>query len=77
MTSHTQGADNLAPIVRNDLVRALEAQGIDLAAVLDPVSAAITTEELTALNVRVGVNNEDLDVVAREYLISKGLLSGE
>ena len=75
-TSHTQGADNLAPIVRNDLLRALEAQGIDLAAVLDPVSAAITTEDLTALNVRVGVNNEDLDVVAREYLISKGLLLG-
>jgi osmoprotectant transport system substrate-binding protein len=73
----TQGADNLAPIVRNDLRRALEAQGVDLAAVLDPVSAAITTEELTALNVRVGVNNEDLDVVAREYLVSKGLLAGD
>ena len=73
----TQGADNLAPIVRNDLLRALEAQGVDLATVLDPISAAITTEDLTALNVRVGVNNEDLDVVAREYLVSKGLLSGD
>ncbi|MCY7417039.1 MAG: ABC transporter substrate-binding protein [Chloroflexi bacterium] len=71
----TQGADNLAPIVRNDLLRALDAQGVDIAAVLDPVSAVITTEDLTALNVRVGVNNEDLDVVAREYLTSKGLLT--
>jgi len=70
----TQPADALAPVVRNDLLRALDAQGVDIAAVLDPVSAAITTEDLTALNVRVGVNNEDLDVVAREYLTSKGLL---
>jgi osmoprotectant transport system substrate-binding protein len=70
----TQPADALAPVVRNDLLRALDVQGIDIAAVLDPVSAVITTEDLTALNVRVGVNNEDLDVVAREYLTSKGLL---
>jgi osmoprotectant transport system substrate-binding protein len=73
---HTQGADNLAPIVRDDLLRALDARGIDMAAILDPVSAAITTEDLTALNVRVGVNNEDVDVVARDYLTSKGLLAG-
>ena len=72
----TQGADNLAPIVRNDLLRAMDAQGVDIAAVLDPVSAAITTEDLTALNVRVGVNNEDVDVVAREYLAEKGLVPG-
>jgi len=71
----TQPADALAPIVRNDLLRALDAQGVDIAAILDPISGAITTEDLTALNVRVGVNNEDLDVVAREYLTSKGLLS--
>jgi osmoprotectant transport system substrate-binding protein len=72
----TQPADALAPVVRNDLLRALQAQGVDLAAILDPVSAAITTDELTALNVRVGVNQEDLDVVARDFLTSKGLLPG-
>jgi osmoprotectant transport system substrate-binding protein len=72
----TQPADALAPVVRNDLLRALEAQGVDLAAILDPVSLAITTEELTALNVRVGLDQEDLDVVAREFLTSKGLLPG-
>ena len=47
-----------------------------LAAILDPVSSAITTEDLTALNVRVGVDQEDLDVVAREFLTSKALLPG-
>jgi osmoprotectant transport system substrate-binding protein len=72
----TQPADALAPVVRNDLLRALDGQGVDLASLLDPVSAAITTEELTALNVRVGVNNEDVDVVAKDFLTSKGLLPG-
>jgi len=40
------------------------------------VSSAITTEDLTALNVRVGVDQEDFDVVARDFLTSKGLLPG-
>lgn len=70
----TQPADALAPIVRNDLLRALQTRGVDLASILDPVSASITTEDLTALNVRVGVDQEDVDVVARDFLTSKGLL---
>ena len=48
----TQPADAVAPIVRNDLLRALDAQGVDIAAVLDPVSAVITTEDLTNFNLR-------------------------
>ena len=68
----TQPADAIAPIVRNDLLRALEAQGVDVAAILDPVSAAITTEDLTTFNLRVGVNHEDVDVVAREFLDLEG-----
>jgi osmoprotectant transport system substrate-binding protein len=72
----TQPADAVAPVVRNDLLRALDAQGVDIAAVLDPVSAVITTEDLTNFNVRIGVNHEDVDAVARDYLTSKGLLAG-
>ena len=75
-TSATQPADALAPIVRNDLLRALAAQGIDVAAILDPVSAAITTEDLTALNVRVGVDQEDLDVVAQRLPDRQGAAAG-
>jgi len=71
----TQPADAIAPVVRNDLLRALQNQGIDIAAVLDPVSAAITTSDLTSFNLRVGTNHEDVDVVAREFLTSKGLLA--
>ncbi len=72
---HTQGADNMSPIVRNDALRALQAQGKDLAAILDPISATITTEALTDLIVRVQVNHEDVDAVARDFLVSRGLLS--
>lgn len=66
-------AQNLAPIVRTDW---LEAAGGEetLAALLDPVSAALTTEELTELNVRVGLDQEDYDDVAREWLEESGLL---
>lgn len=66
-------AQNLAPIFRTEWLEA--AGGTDaLAAILDPVSAALTTEELTELNVRVGLDQEDFNVVAREWLTSNGLL---
>ena len=39
-----------------------------MAAILDPVSAAITTELLTELNVRVAVDQEDIEDVAAEFL---------
>jgi glycine betaine/choline ABC-type transport system substrate-binding protein len=34
----------------------------------------MTTEDLTELNVRVGLDQEDFDVVARDWLTEKGLL---
>jgi osmoprotectant transport system substrate-binding protein len=72
----TQPTGALAPIIRNDTLRALGAQGIDVAAILDPVSAAITTDDLIALNQRTDVDQEDVDVVARDFLTAKGLLPG-
>lgn len=69
----TQPAENLAPLVRTEwLERVGGAEAV--AGMLDPVSQAMTTEELTSLNVRVGVEQEDVDVVAREWLQSEGLL---
>lgn len=69
----TQPAENIAPIARNEWLES--AGGADaVAAVLDPVSAAMDTETLTALNVRVGVDQEDYDVVAQEWLTENGLL---
>lgn len=72
----SQPTGALAPIIRNDTLRALQAQGVDVAAILDPVSLAITTEDLITLNQRTDVDQEDLDVVARDFLTSKGLLPG-
>jgi osmoprotectant transport system substrate-binding protein len=72
----SQPTGAIALVIRNDTLRALEAQGIDVAAIVDPVSLAITTEDLIALNQRTDVDQEDLDVVARDFLTSKGLLPG-
>jgi osmoprotectant transport system substrate-binding protein len=66
-----QPADNLAPIVRNDW--ADQAGGVDtIAAILDPVSARLTTEILTELGVKVAVDQEDIADVAAEFLAGAG-----
>jgi osmoprotectant transport system substrate-binding protein len=69
----TQPAENIAPIVRQQLLSQVSAE--TLAGILDPVSEAMTTEDLTRLNVRVGIDQEDFDVVARDWLEERGLLS--
>ncbi len=78
----TQPAENLAPVVRNDLLAGVDGGADAVAAILDPVSDAITTEVLTNLGVRVAVDQEDIDAVAAEFLASVGaddmaLASGE
>lgn len=69
----TQPADALAPVFRNE---ALDATGgaEALAAILDPVSDAMSTDDLIALNVRVGLDQEDFDTVATDWLTEEGLL---
>lgn len=66
----TQPAENLAPVVRNDLLEQVEGGADTLAAILDPISAAITTEVLTELGVRVAVDQESIDDVAADFLAS-------
>jgi osmoprotectant transport system substrate-binding protein len=66
----TQPPGNLAPIIRSDTLEGIEGGAVAIAAVLDPVDAALTTPVLTELNVRVSVDQEDYDVVAREFLAS-------
>ncbi len=69
----TQPAENIAPIVRDEWLAAAGGEQA-IAAILDPVSAALTTQALTDLNVRVGLDQEDFDVVAREWLEEQQLL---
>ena len=66
-----QPADNIAPIVRNDW--ADQAGGAEaIAAILDPVSAQLTTELLTELGVKVAVDQQDIADVAAEFLAGGG-----
>lgn len=58
-------ADNVVPVVKDELT---EAYGDELADVVNEVSAALTTEELIELNRRQGVDQEDPDVVAKDWL---------
>jgi osmoprotectant transport system substrate-binding protein len=70
---HTQPAENIAPLVRDDFL----AKVPDKAAfqkLLDDASSKMDTFTLTSLGVRVGVNNEDIAAVAKDWLTSKGLL---
>ena len=63
-----QQADYMTPLVRSEVLEpAIEER-------LNEVSATITTADMTALNARVLVDQEDAADVAAEYLEEKGLL---
>jgi osmoprotectant transport system substrate-binding protein len=64
----TQAAENIGPLVRNDFLEQVDGGAETIAAILDPISAAVTTDVLFELGLRVGVDNEDLDDVAAEFL---------
>jgi osmoprotectant transport system substrate-binding protein len=67
----TQPAENIAPLVRNDLLGKLtDAAGF--AALLDAVSARVTTGVLTNLGIEVAVNNKDIADVATTFLYYNG-----
>ena len=68
----TQPAENLAPVVRNDYLAKVDPTAF--AAILDAVSAKMTTDELTKLGVKVGVENEDVADAAKQWLTDQGLL---
>jgi len=66
-----QPADNIVPVLRQEII---DAYGDDLANLLDEVSAAITTAELSELNKRYGIDAEDADTLARDWLEANGFL---
>jgi osmoprotectant transport system substrate-binding protein len=65
------GAENVVPIVRDEILEAYDSLEADVNA----VSGKITTEDLTALNERVEVDKEDPDVVAADWLQQEGLVT--
>jgi osmoprotectant transport system substrate-binding protein len=63
-----QAADNITPLVRE------EAATPEVTELLNEVSAALTTENVTDLNARVAVDQEDPATVARDFLEAQGIL---
>ena len=66
----TQPAGNLVPVVRNDVLAQVDGGADTIAAILDPVSSQLSTSILTELLVRVAIDQEDIDVVAADFLAS-------
>ena len=63
-----QAADNITPLVNEEVLDG------EVEELLNSVSAALTTEIVTELNTRVGVDQEDPEDVATEFLEQEGLL---
>ncbi len=59
---------NVIPLVRSEV-----AENATVVSTLEAVQAALTTDELTALNKKVDTDRMDPDQVAEEWLKSKGL----
>ena len=61
-------AQNLVPVIRE------EALTPEIEAALNELSAALSTEALTGLNAKVGVEKMDPEAVAEEWLEAEGLI---
>ncbi len=62
-----QKADNIVPVVSK------KANTAEVKALLDKLSAALTTEDLAQLNAKVDAQRQTAQQVAKDYLASKGL----
>ena len=67
---HIQPAQNLVPAVSSEFLTAHP----DVADILGPLMAALTTENLTELNGRIAVDREKPEDVASDFLTENGLL---
>jgi osmoprotectant transport system substrate-binding protein len=66
-----QLADNVVPVVRNDLLAKVQS---DFKTLVNGVSAKLTTDDLTSLNKKVGVDRQPERTAAAEWLKAKGLV---
>lgn len=64
-----QRSDNVAPVVRLDLLN----QAGDMRSILNGVSSKLSTEDLMDLNKGMDVDRKDAKVVASEWLKKKGI----
>jgi osmoprotectant transport system substrate-binding protein len=69
---HLQKADNLVPVVRNDLL----AKAPGLGDLINPFMAKLSQQQLTDLNKQVTVDGKDSKSVAGAWLAANGLATG-
>jgi osmoprotectant transport system substrate-binding protein len=67
---HLQQADDIAPVVRSDVVND------EITGLLNAISAKLTTDNITALNKQVEIDKDDAADVAAGFLSDQGLLPG-
>jgi len=65
-----QLADNIAPLVRNDILT----RAPDLRGLAQSVTSKLTTADLTDMNKQVGIDHKDAKDVAKAYLQSKQII---
>jgi osmoprotectant transport system substrate-binding protein len=68
---HLQLSDNVAPVVRNDL---LTKAGNDFKTLVNSVAPKLTTAELTAMNKQADVDKTDPKDIAKAWLKKQGLI---
>src|SRR5581483_7674707 len=68
---HLQLADNIVPVVRNDLLAKV---GPDFKTSINAIAPKLTTAELSGLNKQVGVDKKDPKDVAAAWLKANGLV---
>jgi osmoprotectant transport system substrate-binding protein len=68
----TQPAENIAPLVRDDYLAKVDATAFK--ALLDAVSAKVTTEALTQMGKEVAIDQKDVKDVAAAFLKAQGLI---
>jgi osmoprotectant transport system substrate-binding protein len=67
----SQSADNMAPVLRKDL---LDAGGSALSDTLDAVSAKLTTDALTQMGAKLSIDQQKVEDVAKQFLSDNGLM---
>jgi osmoprotectant transport system substrate-binding protein len=69
---HTQPADNIAPLVRNDYLAKVDKASFEK--ILNDISAKMITADLTKLNAEIVFDQKDISAVAKEWLTTNGFV---
>jgi osmoprotectant transport system substrate-binding protein len=69
---HTQPADNIAPLVRNDYLAKVDKTSFET--ILNNISAKMNTADLTKLNAEYSFDKKDISVIAKEWLTTNGFI---